>query len=208
MLPPLPWIPPLRLGTAPPLDALAAFAAAAEREAELCDYSGSTSDETMLPSQGWFINRSEHEVGRGREAYTKAVRALERLECMQLSWLRVRLHGKCLAICSRQFGGLWLLNANFVLRQQTDGTRSSSSIAWGTSTRHVLAGEERLSVRWDASTDLVHFEILSFSRPRHFLSWATYPYVLLQQKRFAHDASLAMRDLASRPSVRGGGGPL
>lgn len=194
------WIPPLRFGIETPDVELAKFAASAGTKAELCSYTGSTSDEEKLPKRGWFINRSRQQVGHGKDSYEKAARALQRLDCMELGWLSAHLHGNFLSICSRQFGRLWVMNANFVLRQTADERSAAgavSKIAWGTTTWHVLAGEEQLSVRWDAADDTVTFEVLSFSRPRHLVSLATYPYVVFQQKRFARDASRRMRQIAS-----------
>ena len=60
----------------------------------------------------------------------------------------------------------------------------------------MLPGEERLELRWDEQTDEVVFRLLSFSRPRHIFSAVAYPYVLLQQKRFARDAARVLRDAA------------
>ena len=57
----------------------------------------------------------------------------------------------------------------------------------------VLAGEERLSVRWDRGTDAVLFRVRSYSRPRHPFAVLGYPVVRLQQRRFARDAAHAMR---------------
>ena len=57
----------------------------------------------------------------------------------------------------------------------------------------VLAGEERLSVRWDRDSDTVLFRVRSYSRPRHAFGLLGYPVVRLQQRRFARDAAQAMR---------------
>ena len=50
-------------------------------------------------------------------------------------------------------------------------------------------------------SDDVLFEVLSFSRPRHLFSWAAYPYVIAQQRRFARDATAVRR--AARRHRRG-----
>ena len=150
----------------------------------------STASASSLPPRGWVINRSRRHVGRGREAYRRASRALHELECLELPWLTAHVRDPVMVICSRQFGCLWLMNANRVLCRER--CADCCSITFRTTTRHVLAGEERLSVTCDDETKDVHFEILSFSRPRHVLSWLTYPYVLHQQRRFARDASAKM----------------
>nr|GMC94843.1 UPF0548 protein At2g17695 [Ipomoea batatas] len=62
----------------------------------------------------------------------------------------------------------------------------------GTLQGHLLAGEERFSIALDEN-DQVWYEILSISKPAHFLSLIGYPYVLLRQKYFAHQSSNAVR---------------
>ena len=190
----LPWIPPIHLGRdAPGTAALAQFAGNAATAARPCTFpspSFSTADPSLLPRHGWMINESRQRIGRGHAAYARAARALEALECCQLNWLTAHMQDGVLAICSRQLGGVWVMNANLILRRESQ--RHCSSVTFRTTTRHLLAGEERLAVTWDETTDDVHFEVLSFSRPRHALSWLSYPYVLYQQRRFARDATTKM----------------
>ena len=183
------WIPPIRLvpiGLRPSAGDISAFAVAASREAEVCQYPGSVDDVPPL----WLINHSKRAIGRGQDAYTRASSALEAFECLELSWLTHSLHADALAICSRQFYFLWLMNANRIINDEQ--TPQQRSFTWATTRRHVLCGEERLTVSYDDASDEVHFEVLSFSRPRHLFSWAAYPYVVAQQKRFARDATERM----------------
>lgn len=53
------------------------------------------------------------------------------------------------------------------------------------------AGEERFSIELDEN-DQVWYEVLSFSKPAHFLSFIGYPYVQLRQKYFAHQSANAV----------------
>ena len=192
------WIPPMRFcppGSRPSTDDIDAFAKSVS-DAPRCKYPGSVDD---IPHY-WFVNQKEECIGKGRDAFERASNALEDLECMELRWLMHRTEGDTLAVCSRQFFFVWLMYANKLLDKQFTAPRQRS-ISWGTTRRHVLCGEERLTVRWDDVSDEVLFEVKSFSRPRHLFSWAAYPYVILQQKRFARDATAAMTRLAS---LRGG----
>lgn len=186
------WMPPVRVGRPSPLaieeDALRAAAA------PLSKYNGSTDlDAPRLP-RGWHVNRAETVIGHGRPAYERAANALQRLELLEHTWLTARCvratDRELLAVCSRQWGCVWLTNTNLVLRRECGERRSS--VSWGTTRRHVLAGEETVCVTHDASTDGVRFTVLSFSRPRHLFSAVAYPYVLAQQRRFARDATAAM----------------
>ena len=118
------WIPPIRLvpiGLRPSAGDISAFAVAASREAEVCQYPGSVDDVPPL----WLINHSKRAIGRGQDAYTRASSALEAFECLELSWLTHSLHADALAICSRQFYFLWLMNANRLLPKA--GTAQSDS---------------------------------------------------------------------------------
>ena len=189
----LPWVPPLHIGRSPPCAERLTDVAAAAAAAPLSQYPGSTVTE-QLPL-GWFVNRRSSCLGHGAEAFVRACDALDRLDCLEQTWLTAERDGAHLAICSRQLFGLWLVNVNRVLRRHS--ASRVSSIIWGTTTQHVLAGEERLSVRWDESTNSVEFEVLSFSRPRHLLAWLGYPYVLCQQIRFGRDAILSMKKAVS-----------
>jgi uncharacterized protein (UPF0548 family) len=167
------------------------FATEVEGDATLCSYPGSTQRAALLPRRGWWINRSRESVGHGQAAFARASRALAELEVFEQPWLTAHRRHHVLSIGSRQFGCLWVMNANFVLHSESNPR--SESVTFGTTTRHVLAGEERLSLRWDPDSDDVSFEVLSFSRPRHLFSWACYPYVLAQQRRFARDATASMK---------------
>ena len=55
----------------------------------------------------------------------------------------------------------------------------------------LQAGEERFSIELDENNQ-VWYEILSFSKPAHFLSFIGYPYVMLRQKYIAHQSTLAV----------------
>lgn len=54
------------------------------------------------------------------------------------------------------------------------------------------AGEERFSIELDENNK-VWYEILSFSKPAHILSFFGYPYVILRQKYFAHHSTNAIK---------------
>ena len=179
---------PLYIAARRPLAALDRFAVSCA-DAEIAPHPGSLASPPEIP-RGWRVNRHEVVIGEGREAYRRARAALQRLDFMRLPWLDVTVRGDVLAICSRQFGCAWLLNANRLLERSSG--RREATLRWATSRRHVLVGEERIAVRWDARTDAVTFSVLSFSRPRHLISAVSYPLVLLQQRRFARDAGRVM----------------
>lgn len=60
----------------------------------------------------------------------------------------------------------------------------------------MQAGEERFSIELDED-DQVWYEILSFSKPAHFLSVVGYPYARLRQKYFAQQSTGAVKKYLS-----------
>ena len=70
---------------------------------------------------------------------------------------------------------------------------SRFGFAYGTLPGHVESGEERFLIEWDLETDVVHFDILAFSRLRHFLVRLNRRRARAMQKRFSAEAAAAMR---------------
>ena len=185
------WLPPIHVGSSAPSDVFLASACEHGALATLSSYPGSTASAASIP-RGWYVNRCTQRVGVGPIAYKRAKCALHQLEPFRLGWLVHCGRGENMVLASRQCG-IWLVNANRILHQD------DASITFGTTTRHVLAGEERLAIHYAACSGEVTFEVLSFSRPRHLLSWLAYPIVLMQQRRFARDASVRMRSCCENP---------
>lgn len=119
------WTPPLRVRGDAPLAALRSFAAdcggcplSRYPRDRLC---GVSAHKAVLPA-GWHINSHECVIGTGREAFERARLALKRFDCLQLGWLSATTAGDTLAICSRQLGCVWLMNANRLLMSSDTGT--------------------------------------------------------------------------------------
>jgi len=64
--------------------------------------------------------------------------------------------------------------------------------AYGTLPGHVESGEDRIVIEWDQGDNIVHYDILAFSRPSHILTRLGYPAVRRMQKRFGRDSALAV----------------
>ena len=69
-------------------------------------------------------------------------------------------------------------------------------LAYGTLADHAEKGEERFLVEWRRSDDSVWYDILAFSRPRHFLSRLCYRRVRAMQQRFGQQSAAAMQRAA------------
>lgn len=128
----VPWIPPIRVQLAPPSEALLAFAVACA----VAPFSAHPPGLIDAPPPLWYVNDHEETIGQGRAEFVRAGDALQRLDCLQLDWLRATVQGDVLAICSRQFGMLWLMNANRLLPKAASGSYCVA-MSWGTTARHV-----------------------------------------------------------------------
>lgn len=73
------------------------------------------------------------------------------------------------------------------------GTVERFGFAYGTLPEHAEQGEERFLVEWRHADDTVWYEILAFSRPRHWLAKLAYPYVRHLQRRFRELSGEAMQ---------------
>ena len=161
----------------------------------------------------WTIDRTRVALGRGRETYARAVRALRAWEHFDLDWARVERDTGTEAgtsVCVRaRVGPVWTVNPLEVVRLRADdsgegrgvGVKERFTFAHGTLGGHLLAGEERFSVEL-ASDGEVFYEAYAFSRPAHALSVLGYPVVRLMQKRFHRDSSEAMRRIVREASEK------
>jgi uncharacterized protein (UPF0548 family) len=75
---------------------------------------------------------------------------------------------------------------------ESSGPVSRFGFAYGTLPDHAAIGEERFLIEWNHDDDSVWFDILAFSKPRHFLVRLGYPIVRLTQKRFGRESTNAM----------------
>lgn len=155
------------------------------------------------PPSGFRAQRLETVVGRGRDAWLRSARALETADALDLPWARFWRAGKgsrwavgdAVVVGARVLlPGLWVANLNRVV--DVHRSRRRVSIAWGTTERHTLRGEEMLAVERDRNGNIV-FSLLSYSRPKSFGAWLLYPYVVFLQHRFAHGVADRLKHIAS-----------
>lgn len=134
-------------------------------------------------------------------AYKKAASSLETGLAFQLDWLRFWRVGSAtwktgdlVVVGARIFPFLWTANVNRVVTVARD--RRRVAVGWGTTDRHVLAGEEVLQVSYQTNGDVV-FTLRSFSRPQATVAWLLYPLVLALQHAFARDVGRQLERIAS-----------
>ncbi len=81
------------------------------------------------------------------------------------------------AILARSVGMWWLNACRIVVVVDEDGPVKRFGFTYGTLPDHAGTGEERFLIEWDRGDDSVWYDILAFSRPRHFLARLCYSWV-------------------------------
>lgn len=148
---------------------------------------------------GYVLDHGRVLVGRGAEDYREARELLERWGHFQLGWTYVRpdtpvREGAGVCVAARL--GLWVRNplrVVYVDESTGEGLKKRFAYAHGCLDTHMLAGEERFAVEWDAEDDGVYYSNLAFSRPSHPLAYALYPVVRVCQAKFGADSRGAVK---------------
>jgi uncharacterized protein (UPF0548 family) len=163
---------------------------------------GATRTNTNLTGPaGFTLDHNRVQLGRGGEIYRRAVGALKQWRQFELGWVTLVPHGvklepDAVVAVKARAGGMWSLNACRVVYVIDDAQRFG--FAYGTLPDHIERGEERFMVEWQAD-DSVWYDILAFSRPRHPLVRAGFPYARRLQKRFARDSMAVMKSVTRLP---------
>ncbi|CAA0813436.1 UPF0548 protein [Striga hermonthica] len=153
-----------------------------------------------LLDNGFLVNHACTLVGSGHDTFERGKSALQNWRHFNLDWAYVdpntpiqRAAKFC--VCAKTFFP-WLLMPLEVVyvdeSKKSNKSLASFSFGSGTLQGHLLAGEERFSITMDEKKD-VWYEVLSFSKPANILSHVGLPYVLMRQKHFARDSTLAMQ---------------
>ena len=147
-----------------------------------------------VPPTGYTVDRTRIGLGEGEAVFQAAKAALERWEHFRLGWVEVLppqtpiQANQVVAVVARTFG-LWWLNACRIIYVVDEADRFG--FAYGTLPDHAETGEERFLVERDQEAG-VRYDIVAFSRPRHFLARLGYLHARALQKRFARDSAAAM----------------
>ena len=141
-------------------------------------------------------------MGEGEKVFAAAKAALERWQQFRLGWLEASpddtpiKEGQVVAILARSLGLWWLNACRIVDVVDEDGPVRRFGFAYGTLPDHAGSGEERFLIEWDRQEGNVWYDILAFSRPRHFLARLGYPWVRRVQKRFGRESGAVMCRMA------------
>src|ERR1700677_368915 len=146
------------------------------------------------PPAGFNLDHTRIKVGEGEKAFDTAKAALEHWQHFRLGWVEACpgdtpiKEGQVVAMLARSFGIWWLNACRIISVINEDGPVKRFGFAYGTLPGHVESGEERFLVEWDRADNCVWYDILAFSRPRHFLARLGYPWVRRVQKRFGRES--------------------
>lgn len=170
-------------------------------------YIGATSNnnnsllQQHLASDGFHLNHARVLLGSGADVYNKGKNALQSWRHFGFDWAFVEAKtpiekGVKFCVCCKEVIPWVMMPLQVVYVDQSNKVSAKGGVASfcygsGTLNGHLLAGEERFSIKLD-DNDQVWYEILSFSKPAHFLSHITYPYVKLRQKYFASESAKAV----------------
>jgi len=154
--------------------------------------------------RSWVLDHNRCRLGTGEEDYKRAKKLLKEWGHFQLGWAQVasdtpvRVGGGACVVA--QVLVPFTLNPLEIVYVEDGPPKSKARLgssrpvkdrfafAHGTLRGHMLAGEERFAVEWNADDDSVWYDVLAFSRPGSALAQVSYPAVRFLQRRFARDS--------------------
>lgn len=138
-------------------------------------------------------------IGRGRQTFERAKRALSEWRHYEMGWAEVFPKGASIepgtvvAVLVRHLG-FWSLNGCRIVYGLGDRHSGSSfGFAYGTLTNHAELGEEIFEVMLQPETEDVVYRIQAVSKPRAALARIGYPFARHFQERFRRDSISALR---------------
>ena len=158
------------------------------------------------PPAGFDVDHTRIRLGEGAETFEAACAAFRDWQQFDLGWVTAGPTttpievGQVIAVWASKVGLTWVNACRIVYVLDDDGPVRRFGFAYGTLPGHVEAGEERFLIEWDRASDDVHYDILAYSRPRHWLIRLAYPFMRQSQKRFARDSAAAMQAAVSPES--------
>jgi uncharacterized protein (UPF0548 family) len=153
-----------------------------------------------LPSSklliGYAHDRSQSELGQGREIFEAARDAFLSWQQFDLGWARVLDPGAAIA-AGQLVGvevhtiGLWSVVFNRIV--DTVDSPNRFGFLYSTTAQHIEQGQERFVIEFDPETEAVSYLIEAVSRPRHLLARLGYPFTRAMQHRFARNSHARLR---------------
>jgi uncharacterized protein (UPF0548 family) len=152
------------------------------------------------PPAGYAALQGRVDLGLGSTTFDRAAEALRRWKMfavpgVQLCWPTVPIQaGEAVAVIIRHFGFWSLSCCKIVYVVDEPGLVRRFGFAYGTLPELAEQGEERFSVAWHRASDVVSYDILSFSRPGSAGVKVAYPVARRLQRSFLRHSLAAMVD--------------
>jgi uncharacterized protein (UPF0548 family) len=150
-----------------------------------------------LPA-GYTVLRGRVDLGQGATTFDRAARALLRWKMfdvpgVRLCWPDVPIQPEAAVAVLVKHCGFWSVNCCRIVCVIDDhGPIRRFGFAYGTLPEHAEQGEERFAVEWNRGSNVVSYDILSFSRPGNAAAKFAYPVARWLQKRFLRNSLAAM----------------
>lgn len=150
--------------------------------------------------KGFVRDHTRTEIGRGKQAFTTAKEAFRRWTHFDLGWVHVSNRNvpiapdQTVAVLAHTLG-IWSVNISRILYVIDEDDRFG--FGYGTTPLHVERGEERFLIEFDPATGTVCYDLLAVSQPAHWMAKLGYPYTRSQQRRFARESHIRMREVVS-----------
>lgn len=144
---------------------------------------------------GYTVDRNRILLGSGDDVWARAKAAIGAWKMFDIGWARAVPAdtpievGRDVAVVVSHFG-IYSLNAARIVYVLDDAEHFG--FAYGTLEDHGESGEELFLVERNLTNAEVHYSLLAFSRPGHFLTYLGYPAARYLQKEFAKASMAAM----------------
>lgn len=162
-------------------------------------YSYSQPGMTRRPAPaGFVVDRRHEQLGQGFDCYQQAKAAIAAWAMFDQGWVSLAPAnalievGTIVTVTVRVGPVLWPNRCRIVYTIDEIEPVRRFGFAYGTLTDHAECGEERFLVEMLADGS-VWYDLLAYSRPRHWLARLGYPLTRRLQKQFGAGSVAAMR---------------
>jgi uncharacterized protein (UPF0548 family) len=159
--------------------------------------------------RGYNADLAETVIGRGRDTFERAKKALAGWRHYDMGWVELWPRGASIepgsvvAVLVRHLG-FWSLNGCRVV--YSIGDRQSGTnfgFAYGTLTNHAELGEEIFEVRIKPESEDVVYRIQAVSKPHALMARLGYPFARHFQERFRQDSTATLQRATAQASSAG-----
>ena len=147
---------------------------------------------------GYFVNHKNAIIGRGREDFLAARRAMLGWQMFRMGWVELCFSdspievGAVVAVLAHRCG-LWSLNpCKIIYTIDDEGPVARFGFGYGTLPGHIMRGEERFLLSFDPISNEVSYDIFAFAQPDHPLASLFFPILRLFQRQFVSASAAAM----------------